>query len=115
MTASVWVPGSNNVPAVDPRSQLKSETFIAVEGQTDFAITQFTYSINNGALSVYVNRAKLPGSEVTELTSTTFRIPACDVGDLVEVVGNTAIEDAEGAAALAQAAQAAAEAAATEE
>lgn len=108
MTASIWTPGSNNVPAVDPRSQLKSETFVATEGQTAFTITQFTYSVNNGALSVYVNRAKLPGSEVTETSTSTFSIPACDVGDLVEVVGNTAIEDAEGAAALAEASAAAA-------
>jgi hypothetical protein len=42
MTASIWTPGSNNVPAVDPRSQLKSETFTASEGQTSFTITQFT-------------------------------------------------------------------------
>ena len=108
MTASIWTPGSNNVPAVDPRSQLKSETFTAYEGQTSFSITQFTYTPNNGALTVYVNRAKVPGSEVTESTSTSFSIPACEVGDLVEVVGNTAIQDAEGAAAVAEAAAAAA-------
>lgn len=108
MTASIWVPGSNNVPAVDPRSQLKSETFIATEGQTDFTITQFTYVADNGALTVYVNRAKLLHSDITELSTTQFRIPACEVGDVVEVVGNTAIEDAEGAAALAAASAAAA-------
>jgi hypothetical protein len=108
MTASIWTPGSNNVPAVDPRSQLKSETFTASEGQTSFSITQFTYTINNGALTVFVNRAKVPGSEVTESSSTTFSIPACEAGDLVEVVGNTAIQDAEGAAAVAEAAAAAA-------
>jgi hypothetical protein len=108
MTASIWTPGSNNVPAVDPRSQLKSETFTASEGQTSFTITQFTYTINNGALTVFVNRAKVPGSEVTESSSTTFSIPACEAGDLVEVVGNTAIQDAEGAAAVAEAAAAAA-------
>lgn len=112
MTASIWQPDSNNVPAVDPRSQLKSETFIASEGQTTFTITQFTYTPDNGALTVYVNRAKLPGSEVTEPTNSTFVIPACEVGDLVEVVGNTAIQDAEGAAAEAAASAAAAAASA---
>jgi hypothetical protein len=91
---------------------LKSETFVASEGQTTFTITQFTYTPDNGALTVYVNRAKLPGSEVTEPTNSTFVIPACEVGDLVEVVGNTAIQDAEGAAAEAQAAAAAAAASA---
>lgn len=108
MTASIWTPGSNNIPAVDPRSQLKSETFTASEGQTSFTITQFTYTPDNGALTVYVNRAKVPGDEVTESSSSTFSIPACEAGDLVEVVGNTAIQDAEGAAAEAQAAAAAA-------
>jgi len=112
MAASIWEPGSNNVPAVDPRSQLKSETFVATEGQTTFSITQFTYTPNNGALTVYVNRAKLTGAEVTEPSNSTFVIPACEVGDLVEVVGNTAIQDAEGAAAEAQAAAAAAAASA---
>lgn len=108
MSASIWVPGSNNIPAVDPRSQLKSETFTATEGQTDFAITQFSYVADNGALTVYVNRAKLLHSDIVELSTTTFRIPACEAGDIVEVVGNTAIQDAEGAAALAAASAAAA-------
>lgn len=108
MTASIWTPGSNNVPAVDPRSQLKSETFTATEGQTAFTITQFTYTPDNGALTVYVNRAKLLHSDITETSTSTFSIPACEAGDVVEVVGNTAIEDAEGAAAIAQAAAAAA-------
>lgn len=108
MTASIWTPGSNNIPAVDPRSQLKSETFVATEGQTSFLITEFTYTTNNGALTVYVNRAKLPGYEVSEDSSTSFSVPPCEAGDLVEVVGNTAIQDAEGAAATAQAAAAAA-------
>ena len=112
MSASIWAPDSNTVPAVDPRSQLKSETFIATEGQTTFAITQFTYTPDNGALTVYVNRAKLTGAEVTEPTNSVFIIPACEAGDLVEVVGNTAIQDAEGAAAEAQAAAAAAAASA---
>jgi len=93
MTASIWAPGSTNVPSVDPASQLLSQSFVATEGQTDFVITQFTYSINSGALTVYVNRAKLDHQYVTELNTTTFRIPACEVGDDVEVVGNVAIED----------------------
>lgn len=93
MTASIWAPGSTNVPSVDPASQLLSESFVATEGQTDFVITQFTYSINSGALTVYVNRAKLGHEFVEELTTTSFRIPACDVDDVVEVVGNVAIDD----------------------
>lgn len=93
MTASIWAPGSTNVPSVDPASQLLSQSFVATEGQTDFVITQFTYSINSGALTIYVNRAKLDHQYVTELNTTTFRIPACEVGDDVEVVGNVAIDD----------------------
>lgn len=93
MTASIWAPGSTNVPSVDPASQLLSQSFVATEGQTDFVITQFTYSINSGALTIYVNRAKLDHQYVTELNTTTFRIPACEVGDDVEVVGNVAIND----------------------
>ena len=113
MTASVWSPGSNNIPLVDPLSQIKSQVFIATEGQTDFTITQFTYTPGNGALTIYVNRAKLKAADVTELTTTTFRIPACDVDDEVEVVANTAIQDPSSAVAQAQAAAAAASASET--
>ena len=112
MTASAWNPGSNNIPLVDPLSQIKSQVFTATEGQTDFTITQFTYTPGNGALSVYVNRAKLKASLVTELSTTTFRVPACDVDDEVEVVANTAIQDPN--SAVAQAVAAAAAAAASE-
>jgi hypothetical protein len=42
------------------------------------------------------------------LLLSSLSIPACEAGDLVEVVGNTAIQDAEGAAAVAEAAAAAA-------
>jgi len=112
MTASAWNPGSNNIPLVDPLSQIKSQVFTATEGQTDFTFTQFTYTPGNGALSVYVNRAKLKASLVTELSTTTFRVPACDVDDEVEVVANTAIQDPN--SAVAQAVAAAAAAAASE-
>lgn len=108
MTASAWNPGSNNIPLVDPLSQIKSQVFTATEGQTDFTITQFTYTPGNGALTIYVNRAKLKASLVTELSTTTFRVPACDVDDEVEVVANTAIQDPSSAVAQAVAAAAAA-------
>lgn len=113
MSASIWNPGSNNIPTVNPAQQVKSETFTATEGQTDFVITQFTYALDSGAIDVYVNRTKLPASEVEELTISSFRIPACDADDLVEVSGNIAISDPSGAVELAQAAAVAAQASAS--
>jgi hypothetical protein len=115
MSTSIWVPGSNNVPAVDPLSQIASQRFTAVEGQTSFTITTFTYATNVGALTVYVNRTKIPATEVTETSDTTFTLlQPCDVGDLVEVVGQTAIEDPSNAVNQAEAAAAAAAASAAE-
>lgn len=108
MTASVWNPGSNNIPLVDPLSQIKSQVFNATEGQTTFVITQFTYTPGNGALTIYVNRAKLVAADITEVNTTTFSIPACEVDDVVEVVANTAIQDPSSAVAQAVAAAAAA-------
>jgi len=112
MTASIWTPGSNNVPAVDPLSQIASQRFTATEGQTLFNITNFTYAPNVGAINVFVNRTKIPTTELTENSTTSFTLlQACDAGDLVEVIGQTAIDDPGNAVAQAEAAAAAAEAA----
>lgn len=113
MSASIWTPGSNNVPAVDPLSQIASQRFTATEGQTAFVISTFTYAINVGALTVYVNRTKIPTTEIVENSESTFTLlQPCDVGDLVEVVGQTAIEDPSNAVNQAEAAAAAAAASA---
>lgn len=115
MTASIWTPGSNNVPAVDPLSQIASQRFTATEGQTQFTITTFTYAINVGALTVYVNRTKIPTTEITETSESTFTLlQPCDVGDFIEVIGQTAIEDPGNAVAIAEAAAAAAAASAAQ-
>jgi hypothetical protein len=115
MSASIWTPGSNNVPAVDPLSQIASQRFTATEGQTAFVISAFTYAINVGALTVYVNRTKIPTTEITETSESTFTLlQPCDVGDLVEVIGQTAIEDPGNAVAIAEAAAAAAAASAAQ-
>lgn len=110
MSASIWAPGSTNIPVADPKSQIKSETFTAIEGQTDFVITQFTYHPGGGALEVYVNGAKLKSADVSETGDNTFTVAqACDVGDVVEAVGNTEMASADGAAVTAANAAAAAE------
>lgn len=108
MTASIWNPGGTLIPQADPNSQLKSEEFIAVEGQTVFNITKFTYAVNNGALTVYIQGVKQAGGTIVELSPTSFSTAPCESGDLVEVVGNTAIADATGAAQQAAASAAAA-------
>lgn len=110
MSANVWAPGSNNIPVADPNSQIRSEIIpVTSEGQTEFTITQFTYHTGGGALEVYVNGSKRPGSQVNETSSTTFSLSVgCDLGDIVEVVGNTEMASADGAAQTAVNAAAAA-------
>lgn len=99
MSASIWAPGSTNIPVADPKGQIQSEAFTATEGQTDFTITQFTYHPAGGALEVYVNGAKQQAADVSETSETTFTLAnPCDEGDIVEAVGNTEMASAEGAA-----------------
>lgn len=108
MSASIWNPGGTLIPQADPNSQVKSEVFTATAGQTLFNITEFTYVTNNGALQVYINGAKQASDQVVEASTSSFTVTACEAGDVVEVVGNTAIADATGAAAAAAASAAAA-------
>lgn len=103
MSASIWSPGGTLIPQADPNSQVKSQIYIATEGQTLFTLTEFTYVILNGALQVYVNGNKQAADQVTETSTTSFTLAACDVGDVIEAVGQTAIADATGAAAAAEA------------
>jgi hypothetical protein len=89
-TASIWSPGSNNIPVANPNSQLVQQEFTATEGQTAFILTAFTYVAGMNALEVYVNGVKLPKSQVNETSEATFTLlQACEAGDLVEAVGNT--------------------------
>lgn len=111
MSASIWNPGTNNIPTVNPAQQVKSEKFTATEGQTDFVITQFTYALNSGAIDVFVNMSKILHEDIKELSTSSFRIPACYAGDVVEVSGNIAIQDPSGAVVLVQKAALDAEAA----
>ncbi len=113
MTASVWSPGSNNIPQVDPLNAVSGEEFTATTGQTHFTITKFTYTLGGGALTVYVNGSKVPKEEVTETATNQFSIPACEAGDTVEVVANTAALDASAALLLSAANNAAVNAAAS--
>jgi hypothetical protein len=91
-TASIWSPGSNNIPVANPASQLMQQEFVAVTGQTLFNITAFSYNVGFNALDVYVNGVKYPKSEVTETSETSFTLSTpCDAGDIVEALGNTGI------------------------
>lgn len=102
MTASIWTPGSNNIPVADPNTQVKSERFTATEGQTTFVLANFTYHPAGGALEVYVQGIKKPANRVYEISSTTFVLAdPCEEGDIVEAVGNTEMASADGAALVA--------------
>lgn len=108
MSASIWNPGGVLKPQADPNSEVKSELFTASAGQTIFTLSQFTYVTNNGALQVFVNGVKQSSAVITELTNSSFSVPPCEAGDLVEVVGQTAIKDITGSAEAAAASAASA-------
>ncbi len=91
-TASIWSPGSNNIPVANPDAQLVQQEFTATAGQTLFVLTDFSYVVGFNALDVYVNGVKYPKSEVTETSTTSFTLAtACEAGDIVEALGNTGI------------------------
>jgi hypothetical protein len=88
--ASIWTPGSNNIPVANPNAQLVQEEFTATAGQTTFVLALFTYVTGFNALDVFVNGVKQPKSQVVELSESSFRLlQACEAGDLVEAKGNT--------------------------
>lgn len=88
--ASIWTPGSNNIPVANPNAQLVQEEFIATAGQTTFTLVLFTYVTGFNALDVFVNGVKQPKSQVIELSEASFQLlQACEAGDVVEAKGNT--------------------------
>jgi len=93
MSASIWNPSSSIIPQADPNAQIKSEIFTATEGQTTFILTQFTYTLEMGALSVFRNGVKLTAADIVEINSSSFSLSPCTINDTVEAVGNTAIAD----------------------
>lgn len=83
---SIWDPSSDTVPAVRPQTFQVTQTFYAVEGQSVFDITAFTYTVNTGTLRVYVNGARV--TNIQELSSSSFGLPigvTAKVGDKVFV------------------------------
>lgn len=71
MTASVWAPGES----ISANSSIRTQSFIASAGQTDFALTVFSYVVNTGSLHVFVaGGLQRPSVDVIELTPTSFRL-----------------------------------------
>lgn len=87
MGAGIW--GNTGVLNANVQGTIKPQSFTAIDGQTDFVITAFTYTINSGSLWVIVNGDfQTPGSDFSELTSTAFRLATpCVAGDIVLVIG----------------------------
>lgn len=100
MSASIWEPGAT-VPVVDPDSTVKVEAFVASAAQALFNLTLFSYNPSADALEVYKDGLKVPKTDVTETSTSSFTLAACVGGEVIEAVGNTVVASASGSAAQA--------------
>lgn len=89
--ANVWNP--RTLLSLSADTKRVEERLTAVDGQTLFTLTEFTYALNTGSLAVYKNGHLLTkGVEWTEGTDTTFSIVSPSVsGDQIVAVGFVAI------------------------
>lgn len=62
---------------------VKQQRYTAAADQTTFTITNGQYQMGAGLLSVFLNGAKISGSVITELSNTSFQIPAVPEGTTV--------------------------------
>lgn len=90
--ASIWDPAAGGA-TVNANNTLQRQRFTAAEGQTDFTLTEFSYVPNTGSTIVFYNGAaqQLP-TDYTELSASVIKLNfACNVGDLVDVIGFTGV------------------------
>lgn len=68
---NIWAPGV----AISANNSLKSQTFVAVEGQTAFTLTAFLYAVNTGSLQVFVGGLhQRAGVDFTESAPNSFTL-----------------------------------------
>ena len=92
--ASIWAPGEQvNISANSKRA---IQAFVATAGQTQFTLTNFTYTVNTQSLSVYKNGNVLRyGLDFGEVSSSVFVLYVpCSAGDVIYAVGFTEISGA---------------------
>ena len=112
---NIWAPGES----ISANSSVAVERFVATAGQTLFTLTAFTYSVGTSSLYVYVNGGfQVVAVDFTETSSSSFTLSeAVTEGSIVaavgflEIAGGSSVVDA--AVVAAQAAQVAAELAAS--
>lgn len=62
---------------------IHTESFVATAGQTTFTLTNGSYRMGAGLLSVYINGARQSNSVITELSETQFQLPSLTEGTVV--------------------------------
>ncbi len=73
MGASVWEPGSS----VTANSSISVQAFTATADQTDFTLTDFSYSVGTGSLFVFASGLiQRRGTDWVEVSATAFRLLA---------------------------------------
>lgn len=89
MAASVWGPGSQDLPEVDAQSTLKFERRVTTQGQTLINLSTFTYVQNVGSLIVLHNDSVLlPNVQYTEISTNAIQlVQPAESGDIVTILG----------------------------
>jgi hypothetical protein len=83
--ANKWQASPNPVPAFTSIASFAEQYFVAIDGQTVFNLTLFTYSPGSKALHVHINGVKQRrGIDFIETSTTSFTLDeALEVGDTV--------------------------------
>jgi len=85
----IWAPGTS----ISANGTMKSEAFIAYDGQTEFTLTAFTYAVGTGSLYVFVSgAAQRAGVDYLETGTDRFTLSeGVPVDTIVYVIAFTSI------------------------
>ena len=76
-TASLWNPGTTDVPSQNSNSSFLKQQFTATAGQTLFTLTSFVYVLGTNSLLVFDNGVMLvQGVDFTETSTSSFTLAA---------------------------------------
>jgi len=87
MSASLF--GTGGTINVNVQGSLVSQSFIGSAGQTLFAITNFTYTVNTNSLLVFINgQRQISGRDFSETSLSSFTLfEGVVAGDFVDIIG----------------------------
>jgi microcystin-dependent protein len=92
-TASLWAPGTTDIPSQNADSTFQKQQFTATAAQTLFTLTDFTYVVATNSLLVFDNGVMLiQGVDFTETSSSSFTLAVgATVGHKITAYGLVAV------------------------